>query len=103
MIKLSARNAFATLAYIILVGTLMANGDRLFGPVDVPLLGLVAFLLLFLVSALITGLLVLGKPAALYLDGQRKEGAMLLFYTAGWLIAMTVVAMLALLVIGALA
>ena len=36
---------------------------------------------IFILSALITGSLVLGKPILLYLDGQKKEGITLLFYT----------------------
>ncbi len=43
-------------------------------------------LLLFIVSASITGLLVLGKPITLYLAGHKKEAFIMLFATLGWLV-----------------
>jgi hypothetical protein len=43
-------------------------------------------LLLFIISASVTGLLVLGKPIHLYLSGLKKEAFVLLFATTGWLV-----------------
>ena len=43
-------------------------------------------LLLFVVSATITDLLVLGKPIYLYLEGKKKEAFTLLIATLVWLI-----------------
>jgi len=46
----------------------------------------VMMLLLFIVSACITGGLVLGRPLHLYLSGLKKEAFTLLFSTIGWLV-----------------
>jgi hypothetical protein len=43
-------------------------------------------LLLFIVSATITGLLVLGKPAHLYISGFKKEAVVLLVSTICWIV-----------------
>ncbi|PIQ74097.1 MAG: hypothetical protein COV85_03975 [Candidatus Portnoybacteria bacterium CG11_big_fil_rev_8_21_14_0_20_44_10] len=58
----------------------MFNGENLFGQVKsfwMP----VALLLLFVLSAAITSLLVLGKPVILYLNDSKKEAFKLLIYT----------------------
>lgn len=43
----------------------------------------VTLLLLFVFSAAITGFLIFGKPAQMYVDGKKKEALSLLFYTLG--------------------
>lgn len=43
-------------------------------------------LLLFVISASVTGGLVLGKPILLYIDGMKREAFTLFFATIGWLI-----------------
>jgi hypothetical protein len=78
-------NALGTLLYIFAVAWLMTSGEVIFGKVS----GFLApffILLLFVVSASITGLLVLGKPILLYLDGFKKEAVRFLTCTLGWLI-----------------
>lgn len=42
-------------------------------------------LLLFVLSALISGGLVLGKAVQLYLDNKRKPAISLVVWTAGWI------------------
>jgi hypothetical protein len=80
-------NAAGVLIYITAVAMLLSNGARLFGKAEdeksfiIP----VFMLLLLVVSASITGFLVVGKPILLYLDGLKKEALTLLFYTIGWL------------------
>jgi hypothetical protein len=59
----------------------MNNGNKIFGSSDNNLIAPILFLLLFVFSALLTGFLVLGKPLMLYIDGQKKDGVNLLFYT----------------------
>ena len=44
-----------------------------------------AFLLLFVCSAAITGSLVLGKPVMLYLDNKKPEAIKFFLKTIGWL------------------
>ena len=51
----------------------------------------VAFLLLFVLSAAITGSLVFGRPALMFLGGQKTEAVSFLLYTLAWLLAATVV------------
>lgn len=46
----------------------------------------VLFLLLFVLSAAIVGMLVIGRPTMMYLNGEKKEGVVLFSYTIGWMI-----------------
>ncbi len=90
-------NAGGVFVYVSLIALLGFNSQNIFGGVEEPNLLIPLFmLLLFIISASITGLLVLGKPVILYLDGQRKEAFQLLFITIGWLVVFLLV------VIGAL-
>ncbi len=43
-------------------------------------------LTLLIISASVTGYLVLERPIALYLAGEKKEGVMMLFKTLGFLL-----------------
>ena len=72
LILRSIINSIGVLAYVSLVVTFMNNAQRLFGNDRPPLTGVVV-LLVFILSALITGSLVLGKPIMLYLDGQKNR------------------------------
>lgn len=78
------------LLYIALVALIIQNGEKIFGKMQ-NFWGPVAFLLLFVFSALITGLLVLGRPAYLFLNGAKTEAVKMLFYTVGWLFIIMVV------------
>jgi hypothetical protein len=82
--KQSLAYSLGVVIYIFLVAWLMSNGDKLFGKVDNVLSG-VAVLLVFVLSAAVTGSLVFGKPILMYLDGKRKEAVKMLGYTLGWL------------------
>jgi len=90
LITLAAANSLGTAAYIYLISLIMNNGERIFGSVDNKMVAPVAFLLLFVFSALVTGALILGKPVMMYLDGQKKESLKLLFYTGGGLLILMV-------------
>ena len=68
------------LVYVSLVVLFMSNTKNIFGEGDNPMIGVVMLLILIL-SASITGSLVLGKPILLYLDGKKIEAVKLLFYT----------------------
>jgi len=93
MEKTGFLNAFYALIYIVLVATIMQNGDKLFGKMS-NYVGPVAFLLLFTLSALIVGTLILGKPLVLYLDSKKKEALTLFSQTTGWLAAFTVLVLI---------
>ena len=80
-------DAVGTVVYTGLVAFLMQNGDELFGKSQ--FFGPIAFLLLFMLSALITSSLVLGRPIFMFLDGKKQEAAALLIYTIVFLALMT--------------
>ncbi|MDP2736884.1 MAG: hypothetical protein Q8O59_03880 [bacterium] len=75
-----AAHSLGVLAYVSLVVLFMSNAQNIFGKGDNFMTGII-ILLVFILSALITGSLVLGKPALLYLDGKKAEAIKLLFYT----------------------
>ncbi len=79
--KWGATHAFGVLVYVLLVALFMNKANDIFGTADHDIITPIAFLMLFLFSALTTGSLVLGKPIMLYLDGQKKEGVKLLLFT----------------------
>lgn len=86
-------NALGVAIYIVGVSLVIRNGEKIFGKMD-NFLGPVAFLLLFVLSAAVTGALTLGRPAILYLDGQKPAAIKLLLYTIGWLALLTLTALL---------
>ena len=79
---LSAAGVFV---YVSAVAWLGFNNQLIFGKA-VSFLMPLFILLLFLISATVTGLLVLGKPILLYLDGSKREALILFFSTLAWLI-----------------
>ncbi|MBU1102172.1 hypothetical protein KJ853_00760 [Patescibacteria group bacterium] len=94
----SAINSLATAIYVSLVAYLLFNGGKIFGQATnfwMP----VALLLLFVISATITGLLVLGRPVYLFLNGAKTEALKLLFYTIGFLALIMVIVFITLLLI----
>lgn len=88
-------SALGVTAYIGLLTIFFAYANRMFDQEDKVTTPL-AFLLLFVFSALLTGSLVLLAPIRLYLDGQKSEGVQLLLYTAMWLGILTILAMISL-------
>jgi hypothetical protein len=98
--KYAGLNALGTVLYVTLVASLMYNAPKIFGGDEDTVLIPIAMLLLFVVSASITGLLVLGRPVMWYLDGKKKEAVSLLIATVGFLAAITFIAFLVLAVTG---
>ena len=72
ILKPALIHALGATAYIYLVATFMSNAKYILGPTQ-ETLGVVLFLLLFVISAAVMGMLVLGRPILWYLDGQKKE------------------------------
>lgn len=83
-------HAVLTAAYVGLVGTLMQNGEKIFGQVDDVPFAPAGFLLLFVISAAITGLLVFARPIMWYLDGAKRDAIRLALYTVGFLVVITI-------------
>lgn len=90
LIVRAALNAFVTALYVALVALLITNAQALFGT-PAPFVGPLAFLLLFVVSATITGSLVLGKPALLFLSGDKQAAIRLFLYTLLFLVVITLI------------
>jgi hypothetical protein len=76
--------AAATFAYVAAVGIAMSNASKVFGEKDTAFTP-VFVLLLFVISAAVTGYLVAGKPIMLYIDGAKKEAVAFLGETIAWL------------------
>ena len=79
--------------YISLVALLMFTVGKLFSDKPDPVIvAPIAFLLLFVISAAISGALILGKPVMLYLDGQKKDALQLFSFTLAWLVVFLLIA-----------
>jgi len=87
----SALHAIGVAAYVALVAMIPTIASKIFVEKDTFLIPM-AMLLLFVVSAAITGLLVLGRPVYLIYIGQKKEGFKFFFYTLGFLLLITIIA-----------
>lgn len=90
LILIGLINALSVTAYISIVSLIMRSGEKISGKMD-NFFGPVAFLLLFVLSAAITGSLVLGRPVLLYLENRKPEAIKLFLYTIGWLFIFTVI------------
>ena len=85
LILYSLLSSLGLILYVTLVACFMTNANKIFGSVP-EVSGVAAFLLLFVFSALITGLLVLGGPVYLYLEGDKKSAFKMLGFNALWII-----------------
>jgi len=84
--KLGFFLALGEVIYIGLVAFLMSNAELFFGNTpDQSILAPVVFLLLFVISAAVSGALIFGKPALLFLEGKKKEALVLFGLTLFWL------------------
>ncbi|MDP3741178.1 MAG: hypothetical protein Q8R08_02515 [bacterium] len=86
----SLLHALGVLIYVLFVAIVMNNAENIFGQAENQFWIPAAILLLFVVSATIVGLIVLGRPAYLYLNDKKSEGIKFLFLTVGWLIVITI-------------
>jgi hypothetical protein len=80
LISFSILHSLGVLVYVTLVALFMNNAEKIFGKKDNFMTGIIV-LLIFILSALITGSLVLGRPILFYLDGKKAEAVKLLLYT----------------------
>jgi len=82
-------------AWIVLVATFMRYANHWFPGPDSIVTGIAA-LLLFSISALIIGGLLVGNPIFLYIDGKKKEAIKMLLSNAGWMMCFLIIAIIAL-------
>jgi hypothetical protein len=87
-------NSLATALYIILVGLFMYYGSTIKIGRNNEFLAPVAMLFLFVFSAALTGFLMIGKPAQMYVDGKKKEALSLLKYTLAYFFIITFIAII---------
>lgn len=97
ILKLAGLHALGTALYVVLVALFLNGLSIIFrGKPDNEILAPIAMLLLFVLSASITGSLVLGRPILWYLDGKKKDAITLFVATIGFLFLLTVIAFLGL-------
>jgi len=82
--------AVGVAVYVGLVSFLMRSGGKIFGEVD-NFFGPIAFLLLFVLSAAITGSLTLGRSILMYVENQKSEAVKLFGFTLGWMFVIILV------------
>ncbi len=84
----SLGHAVLVLIYSSGVAWILFNGQRVFGQFT-NFWGPLALLLLFILSATVVGVLVLGRPALLYFNGSKSEALQFLFCIVGWIFLAT--------------
>ncbi len=90
-------NSIITATYITGVAFIMFNGDKIFGKID-SVVSVIAFLTLFVLSALVVGGLLLAKPIMNYIDNKKKEAVYMLIASAGWMLLFFIIAMVIMLI-----
>ena len=85
--------------YVSLVALFLSNGEKIFGGGPEGLRVPIVMLLLFVLSALITGSLVLARPIHFYLNGLKKEAFTLLVLNILILFLMTLIIFTALVLV----
>lgn len=90
LLQYSFVHAFGVFAYIFLIAWTMTNLSRWIPGPDT-FLAPVAMLSLFVVSAAITGALVLGKPILMYINGEKSGAIKLFLLTVAWLFVFVVI------------
>lgn len=80
-------HSLGVLAYILAISWFLSNGEKIFNESGKPdsFLAPAFMLILLVISATITGALVLGKPILLYIENKKIEAIKMLSYTVGWL------------------
>lgn len=76
--------ALGVVLYCSFIGVIFWKGNEIFGKPD-RYVGPVAFLLLFIASAMICALVVFYQPYLLFFDGKKKEALNIIVNTAAWL------------------
>ncbi len=85
--------------YIFLVSLLFWKGDAWFGPLTSPL-GPMLFLLLFVLSAIISSTLLLGYPGWLFfVEKTQREAIKIICLSVGWLLGFLLLLFLLLMLI----
>ncbi len=78
-------NAFAAAAYIGLIAFLLSSVGSVIGPIKGPLSSM-AFLLVFVISAAVMGVVIFGRPVLWYFNGRKEEAIRLVAATITFLV-----------------
>ena len=88
-------NALAALIYITAVASVMFYGTKIAGnKPDVSIIGPIAAISLFTLSAASMGYIFLYQPALLFLEGKKKAGIDLFLKTTGVFAGLTIILLL---------
>lgn len=91
MLGLAFGQALGLIVYCVLIGLVLWRGEYIFGPMK-HFMGPVLFLVLFVASALISALLMLGYPVYLMWEKKRvTDGLRLIIYSTGWLVLFVII------------
>lgn len=85
-LQLSFLHACGVVLYIGILMTSLMFADSVFGKSSLGYAAPFFMLLLLVISATITGSLVLGRPILLYVEGHKKDGLKFFGYTLAWLV-----------------
>lgn len=86
--------AFGIFSYILSISLFMSNSSRWFGKMDNHFFAPVLFLTLFVVSAMVCGLMMFYKPYLLFMEKKYKDAVNIVFSSTAWLVGFMVVALL---------
>ena len=94
VIKYAVINSLGTAAYIVLVVSLIFSLGNKFSGGDETIFIPIAMLMLLVFSVAFVGSLIFGRPIIWYLNGKKKDTVLLIAYTLGIFLAITLVAFL---------
>ena len=94
VIKYAVINSLGTAAYIVLVVSLIFSLGNKFSGGDETIFIPIAMLMLLVFSVALVGSLIFGRPIIWYLNGKKKDAVLLLVYTLGIFLAITLIAFL---------
>ena len=89
-LKYAFIHALSAAAYIALIATLINYVPKTVDSVKPPLPA-IAFLLTFVISAAVMGLLIFARPAMWYLDGKKKDALALAISTIAFLTIIAII------------
>ncbi len=99
LVKKAVLNAVGVTAYVLALTWFMNHAQQLSGTQQPDWLVGTFMLLLFMVSACVTGALVLLKPILMYLDGAKRDALRLLAYTVVSLVIIAVIVLVTIIVV----
>jgi len=91
IIKRAFVDALGVVAYVVLFAFGVGNFEKMFGPQPDTWVNIAIVLILFIVSASVTGSLVLLKPILLYVEGEKRSAFHLFVYTILFLIILALI------------